>query len=321
MKQHTVCIVGGSGFVGTHIASRLARDGHNIKVLSRRPERRRHLLVLPTVKVLQANVHEEKQLQRHFEGCDTVVNLVGILNEKGDDGKGFQRVHVDLAQKVVNAALSAGAKRLLHMSALQADAGKGASYYLRTKGEAENLVHNKVGINVTSFRPSVIFGAEDSFLNRFATLLRFAPPIMPLACPEARFAPIYVGDVAECFARALDDPKTYGQRYDLCGPHIYTLKELVEYVGELTGHKRRIFPLGPGLSSLQARVLEHVPGKPFSKDNLRSLQVDSVCDGPFPEVFGFEPTPLDTIAPRYLAHGSQRDRYQSYRQQARRGER
>jgi NADH dehydrogenase len=166
----------------------------------------------------------------------------------------------------------------------------------------EDAVHAAASpdFHVTSFRPSVIFGPQDSFINRFAGLLRLSPFVFPLACPEAKFQPVYVGDVVRSFVQSLANAKTHGQRYDLCGPRVYTLRELVEYVGGLIGVKRRIIGLGKWMSKLQAATLELVPGKPFSLDNYRSLQVDSICSKGFPEIFGFTPTVLEDIVPAYI---------------------
>jgi len=194
-----------------------------------------------------------------------------------------------------------GVPRLLHMSALQA-ARTAPSHYLRTKALGEEAVHRAEGpdFHVTSFRPSVIFGPGDGFLNRFAGLLRFVPGFFPLACPGARFQPVYVEDVVRAFADSLDNHKTFGQRYDLCGPQIYTLREIVEYVAKLLDKRVCVVGLPDGLSWLQAAMLEFAPGKPFSLDNYRSLQVDSVCEKGFPEVFGITPARLEEIAPGYL---------------------
>ena len=192
MKQQ-ICVLGGSGFVGLRVVSALAAEGHSIRVLTRRRERHRELLVLPTVEVIDADIHNPDDLKQYFAGQDTVINLIGILNEKRDNGKGFYHAHVELAQKVIEACMAQGVKRLLHMSALNADAATGSSYYLRSKGEAEQRVHAAHGIKVTSFRPSVIFGPGDNFINRFAELLRITPGVFPLACGKSRFAPVYVG--------------------------------------------------------------------------------------------------------------------------------
>lgn len=319
MNETSLCVLGGAGFVGTWLVNRLAEAGHRIRIPTRHAHRHQLLLTLPAVDLIEADVHDPDTLAELFAGCSTVINLVGILNEHGRNGSGFRRAHVELAQKVVAACQSQGVARLLHMSALNADAEGAPSHYLRTKGEAEDLVHSASGIQVTSFRPSVIFGPGDTLFNRFATFLRLAPVAFPLACPEARFAPVYVDDVARAFVRALDEQATYGQRYNLCGPQVFTLRELVDYTAATIGVKRYVVGLGAGLSRLQAALLELVPGKPFSRDNYQSLQVESVCSGPFPPIFGIDPVPIDVVVPGYLGHHDQRGRYQGYRQLARRG--
>ena len=320
MKQR-ICVLGGTGFVGQHLVSELAAAGHEILVPGRHPERHRELLVLPTVKLVKANVFDPARLNELFAGQDTVINLVGILNERRDNGKDFQRVHVELADQVVAACQSQQVPRLLHMSALNADAQNGASYYLRSKGEAEDRVHQARDIDVTSFRPSVIFGPGDHFITRFADLLRKMPGVFPLACGKSRFAPVYVRDVARAFTQSLRMPATYGQRYNLCGPHEYTLQELVQEIAHMLGLKRSVISLGNFASRLQANLLEYVPGKPFSRDNYRSLQVDSICpegDAVLREVFGIEPASIEAEVPRYLLHKVLRERYYEYRRFARR---
>ena len=319
--KHQICVLGGSGFVGLRVVSALAAEGHSIRVLTRRRERHRELLVLPTVEVIDADVHNPDDLKQNFAGQDTVINLIGILNEKRDNGKGFYHAHVELAQKVIEACKQQGVQRLLHMSALNADAATGSSYYLRSKGEAEQRVHAAHGIKVTSFRPSVIFGPGDSFINRFADLLRLTPGVLPLACGKSRFAPVYVGDVAQAMVRSLDNPATYGQRYNLCGPHEYTLQQLVQYSAEVMGLKRTVIPLGKFTSLFQANVLQYFPGKPFSRDNYRSLQTPSVCnkgEQVLRDVFGIEPRTIEAEVPRYLINRVSRQQYMELRRHAHR---
>jgi uncharacterized protein YbjT (DUF2867 family) len=314
-----ICVLGGSGFVGMAVIAKLIKHGCSVRVLTRRRERHKELLVLPDVEVIETDVQHAPALEHYFRDCDAVINLVGILNEKRDNGLGFRHVHVDLVEKIVHACQHTGVTRLLHMAALHADAKQGPSYYLRSKGEALALVHAAKNINVTSFCPSVIFGPNDSFFNRFATLLRMLPGIMPLACANARFAPVYVGDVAEAFVYSLNKPATFGQDYSLCGPRVYTLKQLVEFTAQQLGTQRRVIGLGPALSRLMANVFEYVPFfKPITRDNYRSLQVDSVCREPFPALFGIHPSSIEEIVPTYLAHQVVRERYYAMRRQARR---
>lgn len=316
-KNKTICILGGTGFVGKHLAGALARQGYEIKVLSRKRERHRELLVLPTVKVVNANIYDLNELSNQLRNVDIVINLVAILNERGKQNS-FRETHVELAKTIITACNNNGITRLLHMSSLNADAKNGPSNYLKTKGEAEDLVHAAEGINVTSFRPSVIFGPDDDFFNRFAALLKISPIIFPLACSKAKFAPVYIGDVVDCFVQSVDDKQTFGQRYELCGPKTYTLKELVEYTAKQIGVKRHVLGLGNGLSSLQASLMSMFPTKPFTRDNYKSMQVDSVCDDAFPAVFGKEPVSIDVVMPKYLALNNSRGRYYNYRSVAKR---
>jgi NADH dehydrogenase len=265
-------------------------------------------------------VHNPAVLRRQFKGMDVVINLVGILNERGYRGKGFERVHVELPRKIVNACQDARVGRLLHMSALGASMDA-PSFYLRTKARGEEVVHSaeKNDFNVTSFRPSVIFGPHDKFINRFAFFLRLSPVVFWLACPRARLQPVYVEDVVTAFMHALEDHHTFGQRYELCGPDVYSLQEIVSYIAETLGLRRRIIGLNDTMSKMQAAVLQLAPGKPFSLDNYRSLQVDSICDKGFPPIFGIQPKTLKSIVPTYLVKRPRRsDKYSGYRQLARR---
>ena len=315
MNHKSVCIIGGTGFVGRHIASRLSKTDKKVRILTRNAEKNKDLRVLPGVELIETDVFDSKQLEALFSDTDAVINLVGILNEKQHNGEGFHRVHVELPKKILGACLAQGVPRLLHMSALNADVSAGTSMYLRTKGEGENALHtfSTERLAVTSFRPSVIFGPGDSFLNRFAGLLKTLPLVFPLACPKARFAPVFVGDVADRFVRAIDDKSSYGHRYDVCGPKEYTLKELVEYTAHLLKLKRRILGLPDWISKSQAYVLEWFPGKPFSIDNYNSLQIDSVCTHN-----AHEPTTLEMVAPTYLGQSNRYHGYDAYRKQARR---
>lgn len=318
MKTQKICVLGGTGFVGIWLVHKLHEAGHRLIVPSRHPQRRRDLLVMPRVQLLQADVHDVARLTELLAGCDTVINLVGILNESGRDGAGFRRAHVELPEKIVEACRATGVRRVLHMSALRASASRGPSHYLRTKGEGEELLHAAAGLEVTSFRPSVIFGPRDSFFNRFAQLLAWSPLVFPLACPESRFAPVYIDDIADAFVFALNNPATVGQGYDICGPKSYTLRELVQYTAHLRGLKRMVIGLPDFAARWQARILGLLPIPPFSLDNYLSLQVESTCAPPFPALFGIQPKAVETIVPGYLGNERERARYQSYRTIARR---
>lgn len=309
MEIKKVCVLGGTGFVGRHIISRLCERGCDVRVPTRNADRAKHLLVFTTVSLAEANVHDPNALKRQFEGVDAVINLVGILHERkrGD----FQRAHVELPRKVVDACRATGVKRLLHMSALGGDPN-GLSHYQRSKGEGEALVLAAHGedLAVTAFRPSVIFGPEDVFLNLFARLLQWSP-VFPLGSPHARFQPVYVGDVAHAYASSLGNPATFGQRYELCGPKVYTLQQLVEFVAQVRGLRCKVIPLSDGMSSLQARLFGLLPVKMLTHDNYLTLKTDAVCGCPFPEVFGIQPAALESEAPRYLT-GSSRARFKKF---------
>ena len=230
------------------------------------------------------------------------MNLVGILNERGRGGSGFARVHVDLARKLVEACRRARVERLVHVSALNADADHGPSHYLRSKGRGERIVRDECGDDLawTIFQPSVIFGPRDDFVNRFARLLRAIPLGLPLARPGARFAPVWVGDVVTAIQRALNDERVAHETYELCGPERLTLREIVCRVRDRLGLARAVIGIPDFAARLQAAVCDFVPGKPFSTDNYRSLLVDSVCKVNGLARLGIQPQPLDAILPKYL---------------------
>jgi NADH dehydrogenase len=308
MNGGSILVLGGTGFVGRHVVQRLVADGYDVVVPTRRSDKARFLQVLPTVNIVPADLNRADALTRLVASAAAVVNLVGILNETR--GTTFGKAHVDLAGAVTTACRSAGVRRLVHMSAQNASPD-GPSRYLRTKGEAEAIVAAS-GLDWTIFRPSVIFGREDRFLNLFATLLRYVP-VIALANPDARFQPVHVGDVAHCLVDALPRPSTYGRVYPLCGPNVYSLRELVRYAGAVTGKTRPIIGLGPTLSRIQASVLQHLPGSLLTPDNLASMQKDSTCDGESVSAFGIVPQALENMVPSYLGPDAIRDRYSTLR--------
>jgi NADH dehydrogenase len=321
MEITTVAVLGGSGFVGRHICHALVAEGYRARVATRDRERaKEQLILLPTVDVAVADVHDPSQLVALVRGAEAVISLVGVLHE-GRGPASFQAAHVELTRKVVAACREGGVSRLLHMSALGADPA-GPSRYQRTKGEAERIVRES-GLAWTIFRPSVIFGPGDGFINLFAKLLQLAP-VVPLACPNTRFQPVYVEDVAQAFVKSLGDLASAGKSYDLCGPRVYRLRELVEYVGQITGRRRWIIGLNDSLSYLQALSMEMPPLKQvlrsldmlMTRDNYYSMRVDNVCNCEFP--FGIAPAALEAVAPTYLGNRAPRARYGSFRGQARR---
>ena len=310
MDIESICLIGGTGFVGRSIAEHASTQGLRVRVVTRSAPRARELLVLPTVEAMLADPNDEKSLARAFENIDAVVNLAGILHEGG--GATFRSVHIELPRKIARACRSAGVRHLLHMSALGASP-EGPSEYLRSKAGGEAAVRESVGDPpVTIFRPSMIFGEHDRFLNLFATLARVFP-VIPLGGAHARFQPVWVEDVARCFVAALGDSRTFGQVYGLCGPHAYTLEEMVRFVAAILGRKPRIVALPASLATLQALVFEHLPGKLLTRDNLRSMSMDNVCGASFPAVFGFEPSSLESVAAEYLVGTGTRARYKQFR--------
>lgn len=306
-QSKEVVILGGTGFVGRVLASLLSQQGYSVTIPTRHAARHRDMALMRGVRLIggtpaaadMANDRREENWQEVLSEGSILINLIGILNEPRHNGEGFEQAHVHTTQVALKAAAKAGVKRYLHMSALGADANNGGSFYLRSKGKAEDWAHEfgeQQGIAVTSFRPSVIFGPQDSFLNRFAQLARLIPGVFPLACADSRFAPVYVGDVADQFMAAMTGISTIGKRIDLCGPTEYRLRELVAYAAKTSGHPRLVIGLPDWAARLQARVLEWVPGQPFTRDNYDSLQTPSVCAEGCPH----QATRLERIAPGYL---------------------
>ncbi len=310
-----IVLVGASGFFGRYVLNALVADGHKCVVLTRAAERHGDMVMRPGVELVQADVYDADALACQFEGADAVVSMAGILNESGGAGKGFHKVHVEITEAIITACGQAGITRVLHVSALHA--GRGSSHYLKSKGEAEELLNKAVGLKVTIFQPSVIFGRGDSFFNRFATMLQLSW-MMPLACPKSRLQPVYAVDVAAVMAAALDDPMTWGKSYELGGPKSYTLKQLVEWTANTMGLKRWIIGLPKPVSAAMGGVMGLVPGKPFSMDNYRSLQTDNTTEKNGFAYFGITPRSIDTVVPDYLTGSVQQRRLQGFRRQPRR---
>lgn len=310
-----VLVLGGSGFVGRALCTKLVQRGHRVTVLTRRRDRARELFPLPTLTVLEGDVQDAATLARVLPEHDALVFLIGILNERrrGD----FDRIHADLVARVLEAARAAHVRRMLHMSALGA-AADAPSAYLRSKAAGEAHVRAS-GLDWTIFAPSVIFGAGDGFLNRFAGVAALLPPFAPMLLPgvDAEFQPVWVDDVARAFVGALEAPESIGQRYELVGPKRYRLRELVAYVMQLQGDPHPIIGLPGFASSALASVLQFVPTQPLTPDNLASMRVPSVSDAPFP-AFAGTPARLEDVAPEFIGPASLSDRARPFREKARR---
>ncbi|MBW3551096.1 MAG: complex I NDUFA9 subunit family protein, partial [Proteobacteria bacterium] len=269
-----VVVLGGSGFVGRHLVPRLLQAGHRVTVLTRQLTVDKRAALSRQASVREGDVHDVGFLRSAFDDADAVINLVGILNERGDNGAGFERVFVGVAETMIAAMHSAGVRRLLQMSALHA--GVGQSHYLQSRGRAELAVRES-GLDWTLLRPSVIAGPGDGLFCRFDALLRLLPAL-PLGRADAVFQPVWVIDVADAFVRSLAEPDSIGQYFELVGPERFSLAQIVRMTARARGRRRAVIALSPGLGRLQAAVGEHLPGKPISRDNWRSLQLDSTSE-------------------------------------------
>lgn len=296
-----ILLLGGTGFIGRHVCEKLARLQCRVTVATRRYNNARHLIPLPLVTVLVADIHDEAALTRLAAGHDAVVNLVGTLH--GDEAA-FNRAHMELPQKIARACTATGVKRLVHLSSLGASMDA-PSMYQRSKARGETVVRES-GLAATILRPSVVFGAEDSFINLFAKLQRMFP-VMPLAGADAKFQPVWVEDLADAIIRCLQDDGTIGHTYEACGPDVFTLRELVQLAGRHAGinrgRGRPVIALPLALGRIQAFLMELAPGQPLmSRDNLASMQVDNVASGQVPglDALGIQACGAEAVVPRYL---------------------
>ncbi|MFC1777716.1 complex I NDUFA9 subunit family protein [Pseudomonadota bacterium] len=310
-----IVLIGASGFFGRYLLRELTAERHHCVVLTRAADRRSEIGLSKGIELVQADVYDADVLAQQFVGADAVVSMAGILNESGGNGKGFHRVHVELVEGIIKACQQAGVSRLLHVSAL--NAGKGESHYLKSKGQAEALLRSADDLNISIFQPSVMFGKDDQFFNRFAAMLAMMP-VMPLACPDARLQPVFAKDVAEVMVASLEDPMTWGKCYELGGPQSFTLKELVAWTAKTRGLRRHIIGLPGPLSAMMAMVMGLIPGKPFSWDNYQSLKTDNVSDQDGFEYFGVEPRAIDMVVPSYLSGSVHQARLNNCRRQPRR---
>ncbi|MHB1249064.1 MAG: complex I NDUFA9 subunit family protein [Polaromonas sp.] len=296
-----ILILGGTGFIGRHVCEKLNQLPCRVTVATRRQNNAKHLQILPLVDVIEINAHDSGSLTPLLAGHDAVVNLIGILH--GTEAE-FEKAHVQLPLELARAGEASGLRRIVHVSALGA-ALDSASMYQRSKARGEAVLLS-AGLDLTVLRPSVIFGAEDKFLNTFARLQKLFW-VIPLAGSQARFQPVWVEDVASAVVKCLQDRATIGQVYEACGPELFTLRQLVElagrYAGVNDGKGRPVIGLPDALARLQARLMELAPGEPLlSQDNLDAMKTDNVASGKLPglQALGIRPAALGAIAPTYL---------------------
>lgn len=308
MKKVTV--LGGSGFVGSSLVARLDDEGYQVTVLARRREQAKHLILLPNVQVVECDVHNAQQLKPLLDGADIVVNLVGVLHQTARAS--FEKVHHQLPKKLAQICDELGIKRLIHMSALKASKDA-PSAYLRSKAAGEEALsaYNKK-LNITIFQPSIVFGRHDNFFNMFAGLVT-ALPVIFLAKPNAKFQPIWVEDVTTSFVNALNNRVTYGKTIELGGPQIYTLRGLIEKAMSITGKDRKVIELGDTLSYFQASIMEFMPIKLMSRDNIKSMEVDNVLSQPLAVEEKLRLMPVGAIVPEYLVDDHIRGAYDGFR--------
>ncbi len=298
--RSVAAVFGGAGFIGQYVVKRLAARGYVVRVCGRNTDAGRALMTtgrVGQVVPLYVSLTNQPTIERAIEGADLVVNLVGILAERraGD----FQRIQADGAARIARTAAAARVTRMVQVSAIGADPAS-PSQYARTKGEGEAAVR-AVLPGSPILRPSLVFGQEDQFFNRFGNIAMLSP-VMPVIYGATRFQPVYVGDVADAVVAALEREDAEGQAYELVGPRAYTFRELMEYVLHVTQRRRPLVAISPGIARLQARIGELIPGKPLTRDQLLLLAHDNVATGlPGLEALGITPTPLELIVPDYLA--------------------
>lgn len=313
MLLKEVCVLGGSGFVGSAIVAKLDAAGYAVKVLTRRRESAKHLFLLPNVKIVECNILDYQALNAELRGVDAVINLIGILHQSRK--LSFNTMHHQLPAQIAKICADLRIKRLVHMSSLGADLNAPSQYLVsKALGERAIQAFNKQ-LNITVFKPSIIFGRGDSFINLFAKLIKLLPAVI-LAKPNAKFQPIWVEDVASCFVSSLENIDTYHQTYELAGPKIYTFKALLQTIMQTINITRPIIGLNDRLSYAQAFMMELLPVKLMSRDNVKSMEIDSVSSVPFPAIFGIVPTALEAVIPEYLVNQTPRGAYAKFRSHA-----
>lgn len=310
MTIKNICVVGGAGFVGSSIVSKLDAAGYHVKVLTRHRERAKHLILLPNVQVQTCDIHDDAALNASLKGSDAVINLVGILHQTRKST--FEAVHHQLPKRLAQHCNDLSIDRFVHMSAL-GSSEQAPSAYLRSKAQGEvALSQFKGNVDITTFKPSVIFGRGDRFISLFAALIKFMPVIF-LAKPDAKFQPIWVEDVASIFVNSIRNADTYAKSYDLVGPKVYSLRELVQQTMQVLGKNRPIIGLSDKLSYVQAWFMEWLPVKLMTRDNVRSMEVDSTSAGPMAKEIARKLMPLEVVMPEYIINKTPRANYDQFR--------
>jgi NADH dehydrogenase len=317
-SSRMVTVFGGSGFLGRHAVRALAQRGWRIRVAVRRPDLAGHLQPLGAVgqiKAIQANLRYRWSVDRAVEGADAVVNLVGILAQGGRQT--FDAVQAFGPRAIGEAARSAGIANVVHISAIGADQPSTIGY-LRSKAEGEEGILSAAPETVV-FRPSIVFGPEDRFFNRFAAMARLSPVLPLIGGGATKFEPVFVGDVAEAVARALEGGARAGAVYELGGPEVLTFRQCMERMLQTTRRRRALVPVPFGIARVLGRIGEHLPGRPLTHDQVRMLKFDNVVspaareEGRTLQGLGVAPTPVDVVLPTYLAHFRERGEFSEMR--------
>jgi len=309
-KFSKVVILGGTGFIGAQLATKLSPKSEKIVIPTRNIESNSGLKLIPNLKIVKSDIKDERSINQLFKDADLIINTVGILNELDEDNS-FDKIHYQITKKISHCIKKNNVKRYLHISSLNADP-KSIGKYLKSKGQAEDFLISETSsfCKLTIFRPSIVFGESDSFFNKFATLLKFLP-IFPLACPNAKFMPVYVEDLTDFMISTINNVDSYGKKIDVTGPNEYTFRELINQTLIALKIKRIIIPLNNFLSQVQARVFEKLPGKLFTMDNYQSLQIDSCSDK------GFKgSSSIEDIIPRYLNIKYKQERFEKLRKKS-----
>ena len=310
MTMKKICVIGGAGFVGSSIVTKLDDEGYQVTVLTRHRERAKHLILLPHVQVATCDIHDDAALKSAIHGHDAVINLVGILHETKVNS--FDTAHHLLPKRIADFCHALGIDRLIHISALRASQDA-PSAYLQSKAKGEAALESHAGdTDITIYQPSVIFGRGDGFINLFAQLVKWLPIIF-LAKPNAKFQPIWVEDVADIIVNNLFNTDTYDRVYELAGPKVYTMRTLLQMVTDMLGKNRWVFGLSDRLSYLQAWCMEWLPIKLMTRDNIKSMEVDSVGSAPMAEEIKYPLATLEAIMPSYVINKNQRGAYNRFR--------